>query len=255
MTDLAIIVPSIRDYKINRLYDSVSNSIGSFSFKFIVCGPYDATKYIPSCTWLNSQASPNKCVQQAVNELADECNLIKWSTDDAVYFENTLNEIIEDMYNNPNNFGICKYSEEGPPGYPSGKDDIYYHAKTHGDMKQLIGIKDEYKIAPVSMYYRDDFIKLGGLDCAYEHINMSTHDLCFRAQESGMGAIFSRSVIMHCDSDNRQPEHRPLDVAHHHNDYPIFYRKYSQSSPLNPDNLVIDIQNYKNFEDTWRRFK
>lgn len=254
MIDLAIIVPSIRSYKIKRLFDSVGPSIGNYSFKFIVCGPYDASQYI-NCTYLHTLSSPNKCVQQAVNELTEDCKLIKWSTDDAVYFENTISEMITDIYEYPNHFMICKYSEEGPPGWPSGRDDIYYHAQTHGDMKNLAGIKKEYMIAPVGMYYRDDFIKLGGLECSYEHINMSTHDLAFRAQEYGIKPLISKSVIMHCDSDNSQPEHFPLDIAHRNNDYPIFFNKYSKPNPLNKDNLIIDINNYLSYENVWRRFK
>lgn len=254
MIDLAIIVPSIRSYNIERLYTSIPKSIGRYTFKFIVCGPYDAKKYI-DCIHMYSQASPNKCVQKAVSELTDDCNLVKWSTDDAIYFENSLEEIITDLYDNKNHFGICKYSEEGPPGWPSGKDDIYYYAKTHKDMQGLIGIKDHYCIAPVGLYYRSDFIELGGLECCYEHINMSTHDLAFRAQEYGIKPIFSRSVIMHCDSDNRQKEHIPLDIAHRNNDYPIFMNKYKNIDALNQDNLKIDIKNYLQYEDIWRRFK
>lgn len=254
MIDIAIIVPSIREQNLTRLYNSILKSINKYSFKLIICSPTDATKYIP-CVYMQSFASPNKCVQQAIHELADGCNLIKWSTDDAVYFENTLDEMITDMYNTKNCFGICKYTEEGPPGWPSGKDDVYYYAKTHGDMKNLIGIKDNYVIAPVGMYYRKDFIELGGLECCYEHINLSTHDLCFRSQEYGLKPIFSRSIIMHCDSDNQKSEHYPLDIAHRNNDYPIFYNKYKNQNPLNENNLKIDIENYKSYEDKWRRFK
>lgn len=254
MIDLAIIVPSIREYRIQRLYNSILQSIKKYSFKVIICGPYDASKYF-DCITLNTYASPNRCVQQAVVELTEDCQLIKWSTDDAVYFPDCLDNLVQKMYDHPNHFGICKYSEDGPPGWPSGKDDIYYLAKTHGDMKDLRGIKDSYMIAPVGIYYRKNFIELGGLDCAYEHINMSTHDLAFRCQEYGISPIISDSVIMHCDSNNTLPEHHPLDIAHHNNDYPIFYSKYNQQNPININNSIIDINNYKKYQDIWRRFK
>jgi hypothetical protein len=254
MIDLAIVVPSIRSHKINRLFNSIAESIGNYSYKFIVCGPYDPKDQGIECEYIHTMASPNKCVQQATVELAQDCEFIKWSTDDAVYFKDALKEMIDDLYANPKHFGICKYTEDGPPGYPSGKDDIYYYAKTHGDMQRLIGVKNHYLIGPVSMYRVNDFMNLGGLECSYEHINMSTHDLAFRAQESGIRPIISRSILMHCDSDPKAAEHIPLHNAYVQNDYPVFRNKYSQPEPLK-DKLVIDPYNYKNYEDVWRRFK
>lgn len=246
--DLGIIVPSIRPMSIRRLYDSVALAAKNITVKFIVVGNYTPDF---ECTHLMSLASPNRCVHQGIVELADDCEYVKWSTDDAVYFPDTLDELISDMSDH-DSFGVVKYTEEGPPGSPSGKDDIYYTAVTHDDLRRLPGVKPSYKIAPVSVYKREDFISLGGLDCRYEHINLSTHDLAFRAQEYGLTPIISRNVVMHCDSNSSDVEHRPLDIAHFHNDYPIFANKYM--SPLSEDSIVISIVNYTSCPSVWRRF-
>jgi hypothetical protein len=260
--DLGIVVPSIRSEFIGRLYDSVLGSTSGLRIKFIVVGNY---KPDIECTYLYSLASPNHCVQQGIVEETSDCEFITWSTDDAVYFPNALANLILDMRHaastrgyNPNivgdndSFGIVKYTEDGPPGYPSGKDDIYYLAITHDDLKKLPGIKPFYNIAPVAVYKRDHFIGLGGLDCRYEHINLSTHDLVFRAQECGLTAIYSKDIIMHCDSNSASEDHRPLDVAHFQNDYPIFSEKYQ--SQLTASQIKIDINNYKLQPSIWRRF-
>ena len=246
--DLGIIVPSIRPHSIRRLYDSVAAATNGLRVKFIVVGNYTPDF---ECTHLMSLASPNMCVHQGIVELADDCEYIKWSTDDAVYFPNALNELISDMRGH-NSFGVVKYTEEGPPNNITGKDDVYYTAVTHDDLRRLPGVKPSYRIAPVSVYKREDFMSLGGLDCRYEHINLSTHDLAFRAQEFGISPVISRNVEMHCDSNSSDVEHRPLDIAHFHNDYPIFANKYVRS--LKEEDIIIDIFNYTLYPLVWRRF-
>lgn len=247
--DLGIVVPSIRPESIRRLYDSVAGATKGLRVKFIVVGNYRPDF---ECTYLNSLASPNHCVQQCIVELAGDCEYVKWSTDDAVYFEDALSELVLSLKETSSSFGVVKYTEDGPPGDPSGKDDIYYTAVTHDDLRKLPGVKPQYKIAPVSVYKRQHFIALGGLDCQYEHINLSTHDLAFRAQECGLVPIISSRVIMHCDSDSASEDHRPLDVAHFQNDYPIFSGKYQ--NVLSAGQIKIDVNNYKSQPSIWRRF-
>lgn len=251
MYDLAIVVPSIRQNKIKRVYDSVKDSIGDFTYKFIVCGNYDSTEVIPESFSMVSYASPNYCVQKAIVELTEDCKYVKWSTDDAIYFDSSLANLLSGI--GEKNFGVVKYTEEGPPGYPDGSHDIYYTAHTHNDLRVLPGVKPWYNIAPVSLYKRSDFIELGGLDCRYEHINLSTHDLAFRAQEYGLSAYISKDVVMHCDSNSSDPSHRALDVAHFHNDYPIFSNKYQNF--IGVWDIKINESNYKDAPEVWRRFQ
>ena len=248
--DLAIVVPSIRPHKIRRLYDSVSASARDLKVKFIVVGNYQPDF---ECVYLNSLASPNYCVQQAIVELTEDCEYIKWSTDDAVYFPETLLDLMTEIKAVDRSFAVVKYTEEGPPGTPSGKDDVYYTAIIHDDLRYLRGVRNLYKLAPVAIYKRSDFIELGGLNCQYEHINLSTHDLAFRAQENGLVPYISNDVVMHCDSNSSDEEHRPLDIGHSQNDYPIFAKQYENL--ISTDKIKIDPNNYKNHPNVWRRFQ
>ena len=105
----------------------------------------------------------------------------------------------------------------------------------------------------MAIYKRSDFIELGGLNCQYEHINLSTHDLAFRAQENGLVPYISNDVVMHCDSNSSDEEHRPLDIGHSQNDYPIFAKQYENL--ISTDKIKIDPNNYKNHPNVWRRFQ
>jgi hypothetical protein len=248
LVDLTVVVPSIRPEKIKRMADSLKEAVGEYSYELIVAGPYDASKIV-DCLWLESLASPNLCVHKAIVEKANG-KYVKWSTDDAVYYRNGISNLLNKM-RGKDCFGVVKYTEEGPPGYPSGRDDIYYTAVTHADLRRLPGVKSHYKIAPVAIYHKTEFIALGGLDCRYEHINLSTHDLAFRMQEYGEEAIISDEVVMHCDSDGQAVDHRPLDFAHFNNDYPIFADKYKEM--LNKAH--ISLANYLAYDKPWRRFQ
>ena len=246
--DLSIVVPSIRADKIQRLYDSIPASIGDFSYEVIVIGPYQPPF---ECKYIEDLGSPSRCVQQGI--AIAEGKFFTWGTDDGIYNPNALSEAISLLQTLTHKDGIImKYTEEGPPSPLTGAHDHYYIARTH-DSNRLMGIPENYMIAPVPMYNIKYFIDLGGLDCSFDHINMNTHDFAFRLQKDGGTFHFSPSVIMHCDSNQFGDDHKVLDEAYFLNDLPRFQEIYG--GPFSMERVKIDYDNWKNAEAVWRRFK
>ena len=247
--DLSIVVPSIREDKIQRLLDSIPASIKNYSYEVIVVGPYKPPE---ECLYIEDLGSPSRAVQRGA--LLASGKFVKWSTDDGIYRPGALSEVLDLAQTIERHDGIIvKYTEDGPANWVTGADDIYYTAWTH-DSNKLAGIPEDYKIAPVALYHTDFFKEIGGLDCEFEHINMNTHDLAFRIQRNGGKFYFSPSVVMHCDSRNRSDEHLPLDAAYQLNDLPKFSDLYGTPEPAK-DRINIDYESWEKSPSPWRRFK
>ncbi len=144
--------------------------------------------------------------------------------------------------------------------YSEGKDytgdvppDNYWMAHFHADQR-LKGIPQNYKCAPVGMYDLEHFRWLGGWDCSFEHLNMTTHDLAFRCQKNGGQIYMSPNLVLKCDFnewDKPEGEHIPLIGAYKENDLPLFQKIWGQEN----NRIQIDFENWKMSPSKWvRRF-
>jgi hypothetical protein len=250
MIDITVIVPSIRPQGLQRLFPTIFESAGKYTVQVIVIGPNQTESDYEHFEFINDLGSPSRCLQRAATHAKG--TLLTWGTDDGTYFKGALEKCADKLLSSPESDGIVvKYTEEGPYSDLNGSVDDYYVAWNHRD-NQLPGIPKHYVNAPVPMYYTKTFKELGGLDCSFEHINMNTHDLAYRIQNAGGTLHFSEDVVLHCNSNNFGPDHVVLDQSYTSNDLPKFRALYDNDGPVRQ---TIDIDNWKDSPEVWRRFK
>lgn len=246
--DLSIILPSIRTHNIPQLIESIEKSIHPFTYELIVVGPYFPNIDIK---YIYSKAAPTKCVQ--LGGLYSEGQYITWSSDDGLYLPGELAKCLELAKTIPDKDGIIIRYCEGKNKSGLCPPDHYWIGYTHDDQR-LPGIDPNWNIAPVGLYNRNHFINIGGFDCRFEHINMSTHDLAYRTQKMGGKLHLSPNLVFTCDWSQgclAEEEHVPVHNAHFENDLPLFNQLYGSPNGI----IKIDYNNWMNTPNIWRRFQ
>ncbi len=273
--DLAICLPGIRNDSWEKLYSTVVESIGPYSFEMIIVGPYPPNSDLSNRSnfkFFKDYGYPTRCAQIAT--MLAESEYMMWASDDGYFTPNSIKECLDLFKNKDKNINdkyknisdkdeiIIQYTEGTPEQVnPNFHPDEYWNAKTHGDLR-LNGIKDNFKIAPVGMLKLDYFRWLGGWNCKYEHLNMCCHDLAFRVQNNGGNLYLSPSMVMRCTWSPGtieingikhwiSNEHIPIHRAYFENDLQLFREMWS--SPQNSDKIRMDYFNWNNAPAIWSR--
>ena len=248
--DVSICLPAHRNHYFQRLYNSISPACGEYSWELVLVGPNDPPKELlekSNFKFFKDYGSPARSAQIAV--MLAEGTLMMWGSDDGLFLKDSIKECI-DLYrvSAPIDAITIRYCEGVGMTGKMPVDD-YWRAWHHDDQR-LPGIPQDYKIAPAGMYNTDYFRWLGGWDCRYEHINMCTHDLAFRAQRHGSKFHLSPSQVINCDFDYADASHAPVQAAYDYNDKALFTWMYSQdqSSRIN-----IDYYNWIDSPSVWAR--
>ena len=257
MTSVSIIMPAIRTNSWDKMYDSMVLSCKRYEWELILCGPFPLTPYLQSknnVKYIQDYGAPTRCLQLCLFEVEKE--LIYHTTDDAILFENAIDEAI-DLYKEK-----CGYKDVINMRYRedinySGKsmDINYWRAYFHGCLR-LAGIPSTYKISLHHLMNTEYLREMGGYDCRWHHANFSLHDLMFRVQYDG-GIIYdSINDITSCNHfPGQSGDHKAIHDAHVEEDAPLFTKIYSNPNVLNTNNK-IDINNWTNADTIWhRRFK
>jgi hypothetical protein len=253
--DLTVVLPSIRKERLPAFWESLLWAVGpKYRCQLIIVSPYDLPEQllgIPNISILQDFGSPARCIQMGA--LLAEGKYITWSSDDGLYYENSLEKCIDlleqESVLNSLHAVIVRYSE-GVGRTGQEPPDNYWVGSTHPDM-QLPTIDPNWNIAPVGMYHTDMFYDFGGLDCRFEHANMNSHDLAFRFQMAGGKFHKSPTVVMGCDQmPGWSGDHGHIEDAYWKNDKGLFAEVWSK-----PREMQISYDNWKNAESVWRRFK
>jgi hypothetical protein len=257
--DVSICVAGIRTDKWPKFARQIKESLGYYTSEFIFCGPHmhvgNERGEIPY-KFIRSFRNPTACVQEAIIHAKGE--LVCWLSDDA--------EILEDSLK----LAVCAYLQsrqdkveviipyfEGDnvsDGSYDTQPPEYWNAWYHGSLR-LPGIPRDYKIAPCGLLSRQYFLELGGFDCAFEHINMSCNDLSLRIQNDGGQLIMPEKYVMRCEFSHEIVNGKcdcVLCEAYVQNDLPYFLSIYSNPSAVN--RVKVDLDNYLNTPERWRRF-
>ena len=249
--DISVIIPSIRVQNLEKIHFMLERGIEPFSFETIVISPYelpDAIKTKDSVKYFKDFGSPSRCVQIASTLV--EGKYMCWLSDDCVFITpNSLAQCVQILEDNSEKDAVTlRYFEgEGFNEFPLD----YWNAKYHDDMKQLPGIKEHYRIAPLGMYNTKQFREIGGLDCRYEHINICTHDLAFRVQENGGKIHMSPQTVARFYWSWHHTESKPVQDAYFLNDRDFFQKQYGQDI----SRTKIDYWNWMNVPSKWvKRF-
>ena len=249
--DLSICLPAHRTQLWQRLYDSAIEAVGEdYTWEMVLVGPNEPPPELAEKSnfkFFKDFGTPARCGQIAT--LLAEGELMMWASDDGYFLKDSIKECIEMHEELPyKDIVIVKYAE-GRDISGNCPDDSYWTAWTHPDLR-LPGVPQTYQIHLLAMYKLNYFRELGGFDCRWEHLNMNTHDLAFRAQRDGSKFHFSPNLVLTCDWNPGEGDHVPVQMAYHANDAPLFREVYMQDQS---ERIKIDYQNWIKSDPVWKR--
>jgi len=249
--DISICLPSIRTRNLKRLYKSLLDAVGKYSFELIVASPYDLPSELLTAhvRLVKDFGCPTRCLQLAAKH--SKGDLLTTASDDGVFEKNSISKSIEfyEKHCTDKDAVVMRYTET--PGLlmhsKVHSDDRYWNSYYHPTLR-LKGISTVNKWGPLLM--KTDFFKeIGGFDCVFEHYNYCLHDLCYRMQQNGSQLFLSPSFVMHCDWNPNEAEYQPVKAVAA-TDYSIFKKMYKR--PNNRYKIYFD--NWKNVPAKWGRF-
>lgn len=247
MYDLGILIPAIRTYRWEPLYESLKIACKDNSFQVVFVSPFDLPSFfddIENVKLIKEYGSVSRAIQKGMLEV--DSNLVFSTVDDCIFMEDSLDCGIEQYKDE------CGYKDVMNMRY-SENGDIQpkeYYAAWYNDTLRLPGISEDWQVAPQFIMNRNYFIELGGFDCRWEYSNEPQNDLMFRLQKDG-GTI-KHSDVYACVADWYQGEagdHETIHMAQILHDYPILREIYMQKN----DRIHIDYDNWKNTPEVWER--
>lgn len=257
--DLSIIIPSIRPQVWTSLAEDINKSLESYGnypphdYELIFVGPQKSATLPSRSLWIQSYRCPAACLQQGADIARGK--YICWLPDDIRMEPEALVRCLNLIRNYDNKDGIIiKYSEGENFSGQQHVWDAYWTAITHDGLR-FAQVRSHWKIAPVFMYNTNYFKELGGLDCRFEHVNLNTADLAFRAQLNGSHLMSSPTKVFAADwnPNTHDGDHKSVQAAYEENDLPLFKSIWDAS--LLDRSIKIDFNNWKNTDEKWvRRF-
>jgi len=256
--EVSIIMPAIRQDKWDDVYKTILDSTQR-SFELIVVGPYPLTKFLQeqkNVKYVKDFGSP----MRASNIGAELCEgkLVMWTSDDGWFIKDALDKNIDTLYAMPydvQNVVVARYLEgenrSGTDPRHGGADDSYY--KLVRAYPSSPYIHPDWWIFNVAILYREFFDKLGAWDCKYQACPTGHADMAVRAQALGAKVVMSDYPMLNCDCQPNPNvgDHGPIVAAQFQDDYPIYIEKYSK--PLQADQLLLDVSNWKKSPAVWKK--
>ena len=249
--DVSICLPAHRTRLWERLYYTALEAVGpEYTWEMVLVGPNDPPPILAAkknFKFFKDYGSPTRSAQ--ISTMLAEGELMMWASDDGFFLKDSIKECVDMHKTLPyKDIVIVKYSEGR---HHSGRchADNYWTAWTHESLR-LEGIPKDYMITLLGMYKLKYFRELGGFDCRFEHLNMNTHDLAFRAQRNGSKLHFSPNLVLNCDWNPNEGDHVPVQEAYHANDEPLFREMYSKEQT---GDVSIDYFNWMKSDPVWKR--
>lgn len=244
---LSIILPTIRVEKIEKLYESISNSF-SGDFELIIISPYEIPKAIldkPNVKYIQSWASPVVCQQIGLVHSTGE--FIHRAVDDSLYIKGELDSaFIKASENTPVNI---KFFEGEMVTHRNMADSEMYFIRYHLQAIKLYTPFDT-QIMNFYIYPKKLLTDLGGWDCQFETIAFAELDLSLRMHLKEVKPVLTDNICIKCEwMPGIEGDHAPLHFAFD-DDSKIYERIYNT-----PDCelRVVDLDNYKNEPERWER--
>lgn len=246
MTDLTIVIPSIRPDNWPRVATELARSVGRYSHELIFVGP-EACKEIGDWKFIQDFGSPTRCIQ--IGSVVAKGHYFMWISDDGTYHENAIESAMELMLGDQTEKIVClRYTEDNLARNPN-----YWTTGHHDDLK-LSGIDQKANFAPIALMRTNLFRELGGLDCSLYHCNMSCIDLSLRANDFGVSVILSEGYI--CDfrwipgDSANTGDHAVIHKVDIEHDMPLFKQIYAK-----PIRRSVEYNNWLYQAPVWERFQ
>jgi hypothetical protein len=250
---LSVILPGIRYKNWAFFYKKLKESY-SGKCELIIISPYDLPKILvghDDIKHIKDYGSPSRCQQIGLTAAAGE--YITWGADDGVFIKNKLNEAVNLLEENKTSYKdivVCKYLE-GNNIDPIMYEDKYYKINFFKNLSSAY-IPNDYWILNVGVVNTKYAKELGGWDTQFEGTTMAHMDFAVRTQRAGSKYYMLKEPILACThTPGVTGDHAPIHFAQLENDEPLFRRIYN--SPDCQNKINIDINNWKNAENRWKR--
>ena len=261
MYDLSICLAAIRRHNWERLYNSIVDSIGDYTFELIFCGPFDEgpeeLKDKDNIKYIQDFGAPTRA--QQLSMLGAQGRYITWAADDGWYLppgpDNvTLSDLIAHLdadSENPKRCIVTRYNEGVGDGLGDPERGLYC-LNTHLNARSQ-HYPNSFLIFNCAVLTTEYFLELGGFDCEFEVCPMAFCDFGARAQLDGCRPDLVGLSFECTQFPGETGDHAPIHHAQLAKDQP----RYSQiwTAAACPDRIRLDINNWKNVPDVWvRRF-
>lgn len=242
--DITIFNSAYREAKWPNYIDSIAKSCTKYAHEIIFCGPNPPSFSLPKhCFYIEDHGSPARCANIAVSSANGE--LVLLGADDALFFENSLDETIDFYYGLPDDGKKVVpiiYGEANdlmPPEYW-----FYYF---HPDMR-LGGIAPDTPMHLNFLTSREYWLKMGGYDCEYyATLNYGSHQIWLRMLADGVKYTPWLKHILMCEW-TPSGDHTPIEIADR-GDYLTFKGMFNT---VYKGKIHIDINNWKDSPEIWQ---
>ena len=251
---ISIYLGAIRPYNWLRLYNSIKESVGKYSFELVLCGPISLPENLQSITnikYIKDYGSPVRGAQIASSFCEGE--LCALASDDGIYLPGALERAI-DFYESHQTHKlviVTKYSEGGS----NWSNDVcfaWYHQPL-----QLQGVAKHSLVLLSNIMSTLYWRQIGGFDCSlFETTNWGGHDLCQRLINDGATVLlYDKETVLACDwtdinieNDDHMPIVHADDIGYSYSTYQAFRRLYLYP---NPERKTIPFDNWREAETIW----
>lgn len=257
---LSIILPSIRPYNLERLYNSILEATTN-TFELIVVGPYSLPRELemyPNIKVFRDWGTPTRASQ--IGACLAEGKYITWAADDGVYLPDSIDKCIEKLHElekeeiaQPAYSCISAKYLEGNEGSFSvtNQPDSYYKLRNAYPVTPLIA--EGWNILNVGFMSRQLFEDFGGWNCEYEACPMAHADLAARLQYMGVKIELVDIKVLKCEHmPGRSGDHGPICDAQTTHDTEVYIRNMSDKDYFRCDSDV-GMSNWKESPAIWER--
>tara|TARA_R110000824_G_scaffold99172_3_gene236311 strand:- start:378 stop:1175 length:798 start_codon:yes stop_codon:yes gene_type:complete len=261
-TKLSVILPGIRMHNWKKFYQSVSNSFND-TFELIIVSPFELPeelKQFDNIKHIVDRGSPARC--QQIGLANSEGEFVTWGADDGLFLKKKLTEIFNFWQKNAKSekdIVTCKYFEGATNQqgilHSTGKTELsedFYYKINHANGLRSAFVPDDYWVLNVGLIKTSYAKELGGWDTMFEVTTVSHMDFAVRTQRNNSTYfMFEKPVFACTHMPGVSGDHAPVHFAHTEHDEPLFRKIYNQ--PNSVDRVKIDINNWKNSPDVWKR--
>ena len=253
MYDLSVCLAAIRKHNWEKLYNSIVESVGNYTFEIIFCGPHEeppeALKGLENVRCVHDYGPPTRAQQIAIGEATGR--YLTWTADDGWFFPNKLAQCIEllDKTNNEKAVIVTQYIEGGSDGL--GDPNVGMYCMNFHDPVRSPYYPNSFLIFN-SVVMSTKFLKeWGGFDCRFEACPMAYVDFGARAQKDGAKVFLAEAIYECTQFPGTSGDHAPIHHAQLDHDQPLYSSIWT--NPSCQERLKIDFNNWKTAPDIWER--
>ena len=227
MVDVTLLTPAIRTPRWKSFYESAKKACKKYEFEIMFISPFklpEELQGLPEVKLIQDYGCPSRATEIGVE--AATGTFLYNCVDDGVFYENCIDDAL-DFFNSKcmdTDIINMRYRESTH----ATRDEFplsYWEARPNG--LSFPGVREGWKIALHFLMKKNLYQDLGGIDCAFEYVNHSIHDLVFRAQAKGSVVHMSPTEGLNCTHyEGTTGDHAPIHNAQLGHDEPLFRQLY-----------------------------